>query len=300
MRKVLSWFVLFLGAFLLVAGLVAEFWAEDAARKTPLEVDTTTYLTGTAETLDPASGDLELRDVQATSITESDTEASDEEVVVFVNTTCLVVAEGEVPDCVDADDPQERLISASTDVFATDRETALAVNDDTYLPPDAEPHEGLINKWPFGTRQEDYEYWDGILNEAVPAVFDGVEEIEGLETYRFQVTVEEEPAEVVSTVDGLYSTDKTIWIEPETGAIIKQTQDELRTLPNGDPLLDLDIEFTEDQVSANVQEAEDNKRSLWLVSTLVPVVGIVGGLILLAAGGVLLVLGSRRRREDAY
>lgn len=297
MRKIMSWLLLFVGAFLLTAGLVAVFWAEDAASKTPLEVDTTTYLTGTAEKLNPSTGDLEMIDVQATSVTESDTEASDDEVVVFVNSTCLVIDEGDVPDCVEADDPQERLVSASTDVFATDRETAMAVNDDEYLPPDAEPHEGLINKWPFGTRQEDYEYWDGILGEAVPAVFDGVEDIEGLETYRFQVSIEDEPAEVLDGVDGIYSQQKTIWIEPETGAIIKQTQDEQRALPDGDLLLDLDIEFTEDQVSTNVQEAEDNKRSLWLVSTLLPVVGIVGGLILLAAGGVLLVLAARSRRS---
>ena len=36
--------------------------------------------------------------------------------IVFVNTLCLVIDEGDVPDCVDAEDPEGRLVSASSDV----------------------------------------------------------------------------------------------------------------------------------------------------------------------------------------
>ena len=96
----------------------------------------------------------------------------------FVNSLCLVIDEGDVPDCVDADDPEGRLISASTDVFATDRSTAEAVNGE-YLPAGAEEKEGLINKWPFDAEKKDYPYWDGLLGAPVDAVYDSTETLEG-------------------------------------------------------------------------------------------------------------------------
>ena len=39
--------------------------------------------------------------------------------------------------------------------------SGLAVNDPKYLPADAEPHEGLVNKWPFEPKKKTYPYWDG-------------------------------------------------------------------------------------------------------------------------------------------
>ena len=159
MRKIIGWVLLALGAFLLVVGLMAAIWAPGQVKRTPLDTDSTTRLAGTADKLNPATGDIESLDVKATSITKADSKRSDDEVIVFVNTLCLVIDEGDVPDCVDADDPQKRLISASTDVFATDRSDAMAVNGE-YLPAGAEEKEGLINKWPFDAEKKDYPYWD--------------------------------------------------------------------------------------------------------------------------------------------
>lgn len=300
MRKIISGVLLFMGSLLLVAGLVSVFWAKDAARKTPLEVDTTTYLSGEAQKLNPATGEVEDLAVNVRSVTESDTTVSDEDVVVFVNSTCAVVDDGDVPGCVDADDPDGRLVSASTDVFATDRRTALAVNDEDYLPADAVPHEGLINKFPFDAERKDYPYWDGMLDRAVTAEYTGTETLLGVETYVYTVSVRDEPAEVVEGVDGRYSTEKTIWVEPTTGSIVNQTQSEVRTLESGDLLLDLDIAFTDEQVEASVTEADDSAGSLRLISVIVPVVGIIGGLALIGLGLLLLVLGRGRGAAPAH
>ena len=112
MRKVIAGLLLGLGSFLIVAALTVVVWGSDAVKKTPLDTDSVTRLAGTADKLNPGTGEVESLDVKATSVTKADTELSDDEVIVFVNTVCLVIDEGDVPDCVDEGD--DRLISAPT------------------------------------------------------------------------------------------------------------------------------------------------------------------------------------------
>ena len=297
MRKVIAGLLLGLGSFLLVAALTVVVWGSDAVKKTPLDTDSVTNLSGTADKLNPATGDVESLQVKAASVTQADSELSDDKVVVFVSTTCLVIDEGDTPQCVDDTDP--RLITASSDVFATDRHTAEAVNDPQYVPPSAEEKSGLVNKWPFDAKKQDYTYWDGLLGEAVDAAYDGTEEIDGLETYRYHVLIEDTPATVISDIKGIYSQDKYLWIDPTTGAIIKQTQHEVRTLEDGSPLLDLDLAFTDDQVSANASDAKDNGTQLGLLTKTLPLVGFIGGAIALLAGLFLLLAGRRRETASA-
>src|SRR6476619_3440566 len=116
--------------------------------RTPLDVNNTTHLSGTAQ-LSDGSGGMSKDPVIALQVTHTDSAKSDGNVVVFTNFTCLVKDIGSVDGCVSSDDPQDRLITASVDNFATDRVTALSVNDPKYLPADAVPHEGLVNTWPF-------------------------------------------------------------------------------------------------------------------------------------------------------
>jgi hypothetical protein len=283
-RKALGSIVLGLGAFLLVAAVLGRFWAPGHAERTPLGVDTTTRLTGTAQKLDPATGQVQDLKVKAASVTKSDDKRSDDDVVAFVTTTCLVQDVGNVPDCVDAKDPQNRLITASTDTFAADRRTAMAVNDKTYVATGAVDHTGLTNKWPFDVQKKTYPFWDDTLAKSVPATYAASESVDGLKTYRFDVAVPATDAEVVDGVQGRYQTDKSIWVEPRTGAIVKQTQHEIRTLPNGDPLLDLDLTYTPSTVKAAVDEADTNVSSLRLLTVIIPIVGLVLGLLLIAAG----------------
>lgn len=292
MRKIIGWVLLGLGAFLLVTGLLATLWAPGQVERTPLDVDSTTRLAGDADKYNPASGEIEAIDVKATSITKADSKRSDDNVIVFVNTTCLVIDEGDVPDCVDADDPQARLVSATSDVFSTDRYDALAVNG-KYLPAGAEEKEGLVNKFPFRTEKKDYPYWDGLVGAPVTAEYDSTETLDGLETYKFHILLEETPAEVVEGTQGTYSQDKYIWVEPVTGAIVNQTQHETRTLEDGTVVLDLNLAFTEDQVTASVDEAEDNKGLIDLVTDTLPLIGFIGGIIALLAGAFL-VYASRK------
>ncbi|HXH79143.1 DUF3068 domain-containing protein [Nocardioides sp.] len=297
MRKIIGWVLLGLGAFLLVTGLMATFWAPGQVERTPLDTDSTTYLSGNADKLNPATGDTEAIDVKATSITKADSKRSDDEVIVFVNTTCLVIDEGDVPDCVDAEDPEARLVSASSDVFATDRNTGEAVNG-KYLPAGAEEKEGLVNKWPFNAEKKDYPYWDGLLGATVTATYDSTETLDGLETYKYHVLLEEVEADVVEGVAGIYSQDKFIWIEPRTGAIVNQQYHEIRELEDGTTVLDMEIGFTEEQIAAGIKTAEENKGRLDLVTGTLPLVGFIGGLLALLAGAFLVFAGRRDAQAD--
>ncbi len=118
-------------------------------------------------TLRPASWGR-VSKIRIISITQADGDKSDDDVVVFKAGSCVVVNEdGNAPDCVDGDDP--RLVSADESTFATDRVTALAVDNGDYLPKGSPQYEGLVNKWPFDAEKKTYPYWDGTVGEAVDA-----------------------------------------------------------------------------------------------------------------------------------
>jgi hypothetical protein len=283
-----------LGGFLVTLAILAQFWAPGRLMKTPLDVDSTTLLDGTAELSDGTGGTNEFP-VKAFSVTRADSERSSSDVVVFQNSSCLVKDEGGIDECVSASDSQERLISASTDNFATDRVTAMAVNDPKYLPPSAEDKEGLINKWPFEAEKKDYLYWDGFAGEAVDATYDRTEEVDGLETYVYKTVVTEVPIEVTDGVQGTYSTDKEIWIDPTTGSIVNQFEHQERLDDEGNPFLILDFGFTDEQVASNAEEASSNASSLKLVTNTVPLVGYAVGIPALLIGVALQLM----RRRDA-
>ncbi len=290
MRKNIGIVLVGFSGFLLFAGLLAVTWAPSKSEKTPLDVDSTTILSGQVAKLDPATSELVPNPVIATSITQSDSNASDDDVVVFVSTSCVVADQDDPPPCVEASDP--RLITASTDVFATDRVTALAVNDDKYLPAGTPMAEGIRNKFPFDTEKKTYPYWDSVVGAAVPAEFDRTEKVEGLDTYVFTVTSTDAPIEIAEGVPGTYDGVKQIFVEPRTGAIVNQTDDQQRYLADGSTALDLQLEFTDEQVKKSVADTKDRMGTLSLISTTVPLIGFVGGSLALLAG-LFLVLGAR-------
>jgi hypothetical protein len=286
--------LLVLASFLLVAAVLCLTWAPGVVKKTPIDVNNTTYLSGTAQRLDSATGKLgEPSKIRITSITQADGDKSDDKVVVFKSGSCVVVNEdGKAPDCVDGDDP--RLVSADESTFATDRVTALAVPNGKYLPKGSPQYKGLVNKWPFDSEKKTYPYWDGTLGAAVDAKYDGTEEVGGVNTYRYKINIDQAPIDVAEGVKGTYTNEVVIWVEPKTGAIQNQSQDQQRYLEDGTQVLNLQAQFTPAQIKQSAADTKDNLLLLNLVMLIVPLVGfIVGGLCLIAAI-ILLLLGRRR------
>lgn len=293
MRKILGLILLGLGGFLLVAGVLATVWAPGVAKKTPIDVNTTTYLSGNAAKLSLTSGQLESYPVYVVSLTQSDTKASDDNTAVWVSSSCVVKDTGGDKVCVDGKDPN--LIVASIDTFATGRVTALAV-DSPKLPADAGPHEGLINKFPFDSAKKTYPYWDGTAGAAENAVYDRTQTVDGMETYVYKVTIKDAPIKI-GDLDGTYDDIKEIFVEPATGAIVNQTDDQQRYLADGTKVLDLQIAFTPDQIKKSVKDTNDSLATLNLITKTVPLVGFIGGALCILAGGALLL--TSRRKADA-
>ena len=280
-----------LGGFLIVAGLLGLVWAPGVVERTPLDVNTTTYLDGEAGKIDIATGELVRNPIYAISVTKTDSEASNDDVVAWVSSSCVMIDRGGERVC---EDGSEDMITAGVDVFATDRHTGEAVNEGVDLPADATPHEGLVNKWPFDAQQETYQYWDSTLGRTVDAEFDRTDQVDGIEVYVYTVQVTRNAAEVAAGTNGFYSTSKEIWVEPMTGAILNQTENQQRWLESGMPVLDLQLAFTDDQVLESAADARDNMSLLSLVTTTIPLVGLIGGPLLVIIGLVLLM----RRREQ--
>lgn len=288
MRKTLGPILILLGSFFLVLALLGRFYMFSHLLKTPLNVDSATYLSGTA-----ALGNGPQFPVKVTSITRADSAKSGGSVVVFNNSTCVVKNIGNPPDCVPSSDPQNRLISASTDTFATNRRTALAVNDPKYVPSTAGEHQGLVNKFPFQTQKKDYPFWDATANRALTAKFSGMATINGLRAYVFKTSVAGAPIEIATGVKGTYSNNSTLYAEPLTGTILNQSQDQVRANSSGAPVLTLKAQYTRAQQAIEVKDTKANVNKLHLVHNVLPIVALVLGLLAMIAG--ILVLG----RSDA-
>ena len=293
MRKTVGFVLLGLAGFLVTAAVLALVYVPGAVEKTPLDIDSLTRLSGTASTLPVGEGGP----IKAISHTVADGQASDDDVVVFDTFSCLMRDEPGSPDCTEDEGEGSPLVTAGTDRFATDRRTALAVNDVTYVGTASEPHDGLVNKWPFYPEQETYPYWDGLLGRSVDAVFAGEDVIDGLDTYKYQVTITDEPAEISSGISGTYSTDKTLWIDQVTGTIIDQKEEQSRALDDGTAVLALQLGFTPETVSANVEDAKANGSQLSLVNSAPWVLGLLG--LLALAGGAFLILAGRSESEPS-
>jgi hypothetical protein len=297
MRRIVGPVLLFLGAFLIATGLLSKFYIGNALLKTPINVNEVIHLSGSAE-IPNAKGKVQTTPVIATSNYLTNTELSDSSVASFENSQCVVKDVNDPVGCPPADDPQHRLLSATTDNFATDRRTAEAVNDPAHLPPGTPEHEGVINKWPFLAEKKTYTYWDDGTQQGVDATYSGTDTLDWHEVYVYDVQVPKTKIEVAAGVKGYYTDDKQVYVDQLTGSVIDQREHQVRTDLQGNPVIDLTIGFTDEQVASLVDDAKTNGQSLKLIRNTLPLVGLVIGVPVFALG-LWLTIRNRRRSSGA-
>jgi hypothetical protein len=299
--RVLARVLLGLGAFLLIAGVLAVSYAPGVVKKTPLDVDTKTVYAGEAAKLDPLTGAFDKKPAYAIRLTLADSKKSSDDHVLMVETACAVFDTGGAQECVNGNDPD--LITATIDTFAEDRVSALAVTDKN-LPPDAVPHEGLINKFPFDVQKKSYPFWDGDVGKAVDIDYKGTKNLFGLDTYEFQYTVKDVPILIApddpatsadDAIPGTYDNVVTVYVDPKTGSIVKSGQDQQQYLDDGTPAADVQLMQTDASVKDAVDDAKAADKSLTVLLTFVPIIGFAGGILCLLGG---LALVMRERNED--
>jgi len=287
---------LLLGVFALVAGAIAFFWGKDAAYRIPLNTDSFTRLTG------EASGALAKSDtpVPVTYVvhTQVDPKRSNGDVIAMEQTSCMATTDDY---CIDGkgqfvlagDD--EAVVNIGHNKFALDRRTGLPVKDQSKYVSDADltkDYQGVVVKFPFNTEKKDYDYWDSTVGKPVSATYAGSRTIDGLKTYRFDVTVPSQEAEIADDTQGTYEAKQSVWVDPLTGAFVDQEATQTVALLDGTQVLDVKVRYTDGTVKDNVATAKDNGRSLWIVGTGLRVIAPIVGLLLIL-GGVLLL---RRRK----
>lgn len=214
-------------------------------------------------------------------------------------------------------------ISQSSNRLALDRVTAVCVDWDgafVRLDEDEEVRTkfaGQIYKFPFHTEKtKDYPFWDGELgNASIPARFRAVEEVGGLEVYRFEQVIapvktnrsaddiafllaglEGPKASGATSADIYYSNTRTFWVEPVTGQFLDLSERrrlELRDDKGGSTvLLEGEFRYAKQTVEDNVKTAGENRFLIKTVSLYAPIgLGLLG-LLLAIIGVILVVRGS--------
>lgn len=310
MRRLLGPILVGVGAFLVVTGLLARFYAYPALAVAPIDQNSVTKLEAKdAKILDLSTLKEVTTDMSVVNRTVGDVKASEDagdDTRVWAGTTSYRDQIGNIR-------------SRSAERYAFDAHTGAAINccDSFEETTDGEREEvkrsGQISKYPFGTEKKDYKFWDSTLGQAVTTKFVKEDEIEGLKVYEFKYEVptttvgtREIPPSLVGQpgtdaleVDIQYSTVTQHWVEPTTGVVIDRVSDTQNTLAlDGETLITTSggtFQYTDEQVKENVDEYKGKASSLQAVHTTVPFVGVILGLLLIL-GGVLL---SRRNRNQA-
>jgi hypothetical protein len=176
--------------------------------------------------------------------------------------------------------------------------------------------QGLEYKFPFNTQKRDYPFFDVTTKTAPLMRFRAETNVDGLPVYQFVQTIQPTKIEDVQvpgnlvggdatesvTAGRFYQTERTVWVEPYTGSIVKG-QEKVRQFlrgpdgRDGTVLLDGTLTFTPETTASLVAKAKNDRSQVRLVFDTGPQVLIALGLVLAIAGLVLLILSSRRRRS---
>ncbi|HEY4604328.1 MAG TPA: DUF3068 domain-containing protein [Blastococcus sp.] len=288
-----------LGAFLLAAALAVRLFLEPALVKLPLDQTAEPTAQGTGVDFFDLSTQRQLRgleaDVRQRVEGDAGSEAAGDDVAVWNFGSTVTSTDGV-------------LLNAGTYRVCLDRRTAVAVDctvDNVDYDDDVSV-EGLTLTFPFGTEKKDYDVFNSTTRSAFPATYEGVEDIEGLEVYRFEMVVPETvirstdvPAALVGAdgsgtvqADVVYSNERTIWVEPTSGVIVTSEESPNTVLrgPDGEAgptILAGTFAADSDTIAAGVARAEDIRGQISMVTTVIPLVLVGLGLVLLLVGALL-------------
>jgi hypothetical protein len=332
LRRIVGFVLLGLGVFAVALGLLLRLYAYPRLAKAPLDPRTVSVATGSGIT---ALVMVKQADGSALPEIRKNLNLTANRFVSGDLTQPEVVADGDVASWIEAvelTDQSGNRVRATERRLCLDRHTNEGVDrcTNSYIKARtsqvdlkvieeknvAQP--GLNLKFPFGTEKDTYRVYDLFVRDATEARFEAEEEIDGVTVYRFvqdirprKIEDRKVPGSLVGRADpsvdvGLYyQVRRTMWVEPDTGQIIKGEEAQKQELVSGDQepgqgtvVFDGTLTFTEDTVGKNVGEAKENRSKLWLLTTL-PIFLWIGGTVLILAAVALLFLfragpGGRR------
>jgi hypothetical protein len=280
--------LVFVGLFLLFFALLVRFYAYPRLQKAPLDQYSKPVAVGSGSYFSRSQlKEIPNARLQNVRVVRGDVKAGSASTAVwdsFLSTTDL--SDGGV-------------IDASQERAAFDRVTAIPKQCCGENP----PHQGLVFKFPFNTKKQDYPFWDLRSRQAFPARFLGQEKLNGLTVYKFQqrfsgikigsVQVSGEmaglPGQPTANANLVYGNVRTLWVEPRTGQIIKGSEDVdqvLQTDAGRQVLTVVDVTLTYDDATVRQfsSDARHNLSQLQMLSVTLPVGGAVLGVLVLVGG----------------
>jgi hypothetical protein len=204
--------------------------------------------------------------------------------------------------------------TATTKVDPNQTDVLGTQNDLAFVYPGEDNFNGFQGQYfamPFNTQKQTYQWWDGTLEKATDMKYVDTEQIDGVTVYKFVQTIpatnvgtQEIPASIANidqpgnvTVDSIYSNIRTLWIEPETGFIIKgQEQQDNYFEYHGQRVLTTTkalVAYDDATIKDNVDTYGPKSTQLKLIRVWLPIGGLVLGLILLGLGIWMIASGRR-------
>jgi hypothetical protein len=304
MRRPIGFVLVGMGVFVIAAGMLARFYVfprlavlpYDNYAVTESRAENATYFDAT--TLKERRG----RTMIAIHTIRGDLSAASDVAVVWDSFDFTKDADG-TP------------ISYNQSTVALDRRKAEAVNccgqslegDYTIQ------RSGLLYQWPFYTQKKSYPYFDETLRKTLPINYDRTDRLYGVEVYRFVQRIEPvqigaldvpgimmgEPTTPMVKATRWYQIERTFWIEPRTGVIVKAQDQRKQTLRNPDgqdvvTLVDATMVLSDRDVRRFTKRAGDGSVKIFWLHDVAPWAGLGLGLVLIVAG---LPLAVSRRRE---
>jgi len=321
--KKISFVLVALGVFLVVAALLARFYVYERVAVMPSDVDMKIVATTAPD--EPATYfDLaELEEVEGAlenitrvrgNVEESEklSESTGEDAVIWETYSCTGPL-GE--DCLD-----DRLpMGGSLSGLALGAHSSEVVNwDGDYIESNNErkdnPATGYVFKLPFDVQPKSYLYWAGAINKSVPLEYVDEGDIDGLRVMNF---VQDIPATKTGTIDlpgSLVGSDEEtvtgdqmvtvrteMAVEPETGVAMNQTvEQDLYVTVDGErvlTLVDATLGVDDESVDNLIADYKPLSLALKALRLWVPIAGTVLGLLLIAAG---LLLARRHSQRSAH
>jgi hypothetical protein len=301
MRRLWGPVLLGLGVFLLVTAGMLRFFVTDRLLVTPIDQYARTVAPGSGTYFDAGALQERTGDLVARRTLKADVAASNDRTAVWDVSVVLETGDG-------------TFVRATIDRVATDRKTAEAVNCCGEAV-DSQPvrHAGVSYKFPFGTEKRDYQLWDPNSAKAYPAKYVSEEKVQGLTTYKFiqtipgfQLRTQDVPGTLVGestpmfTAPVWYTNTRTVWVEPDTGVIVKGNEQNRTTLRNSageDKVVVVQFDLTFDDATQRSQAtlARDGISQIRLVTIWLPLTSLVLGVILVAAGAIVIRAADRNR-----
>jgi MFS family permease len=324
MRRVSGFVLTLLGAFLLLLAVLLRFWVVPANLKDPLNAYKIVHLTGTGAYLSRSSGAAVAGvAVNVTTTTQGDVSAGNSGTAVY-NVFSSV-----------EDVTNHVAISYYGYREAFNRQNGQVVSCcGEYITNPAGQHvtvpmSGLGPTFPIGTHKQDYVIFDVAPAKPEPIRYEGTTTVDGITVYRFVEHVTDVPfgtEQVPDSIAGLpgsgnvslteyYTATNTYLVDPETGAPLDTTQNQVVTLgtsPTRTNLVATNLSLAETPASVQDVVNTDNhyRAEINLAQNILPVIGLIVGLILIAVGLLFVRYGGEgpedefrwlwRRQLDTY